>query len=262
MSNVHTDELFKHLKIWYDEPFGDTSAFPTYLVSEYAKEKMTVVLTGDGGDEIFGGYKRFQKVKLLLNLPHIPNRNLKYFFSLLRNKTTENSFLSRIYCGLEVLGSDEIGTYAIAMSEVPQSRTQEYAKNWGIPRDYDPYWYYRKFYRQDLPILTRLQYLDFHTYLPSDILTKVDRVSMAVSLEARVPLLSRKIIEFIFSVPESTRFYRGKLKGLLKEAYKDILPPEILNRKKMGFGIPFRYFNESFEKIQERILKEIFGIHE
>lgn len=260
LSNIKTDELYRKLKDWYDEPFADTSAFPTFLVSEYAREKMTVVLTGDGGDEVFGGYTRFNVFKHVSKIPRFPNHGIKKFVSSLRANVLTETYLYKLLCLIDVMASDQVTSYGVIMEEMPYARKLHYARKWGIPKDYDDYWYYRKYYRSDLPVRTRIQYLDFHTYLPSDILVKVDRTSMAVSLEARVPFLSRKIIEFMFSLPEELRFYNGKLKGLLKETYKNILPQEILNRKKMGFGIPFKYFNQNYANIQETILKEIFQI--
>ena len=102
-----------------------------------------------------------------------------------------------------------------------------------------------------------MQYLDFNTYLPGDILTKVDRASMAVSLETRVPLLSRKLIEFSFSLSEEDRCPNGELKGLLKKAYEDEIGKNILYRQKMGFSIPRTYFSgKKFP--QEYILKDIW----
>ena len=89
-----------------------------------------------------------------------------------------------------------------------------YARELGIPRDYDDWWHYREFWRDDLPLRTRLQYVDFHTFMPGLVLTKVDRTSMAVSLEARVPLLARRIIEFSFGLDEDLRFYRRRAERL------------------------------------------------
>lgn len=105
----------------------------------------------------------------------------------------------------------------------------------------------RKYYKKELPLLTRIRYLDFKTYLPSDILTKVDRVSMANSLEARVPYLSRKLIEFAFSLSEEECYTADELKKLLKEAYRKEIPEELLYRKKMGFGVPQDYLKDRRE---------------
>ena len=117
---------------------------------------------------------------------------------------------------------------------------ETYRKLWNIPQDYDDYWYLQKYYRQDLTVRTRLQFLDFHTFLPDDILTKLDRASMAVSLEARVPFLATRLIEFAFSLPEEIRFLDNAPKGFLKYCLRDILPTEILERPKRGFGLPRR----------------------
>jgi asparagine synthase (glutamine-hydrolysing) len=137
-----------------------------------------------------------------------------------------------------------------------------YREMWNIPQDYDDYWAFRKYYNSDLPLITRLQVLDFHTYLPDDILTKVDRVSTAVALEARVPLLSKKIIEFLFSLPHNVRCSSDNLKGLMKTAYRDRLPDSIINRSKKGFSIPMNTWQTSVlgtaMNFHERVLQELF----
>jgi asparagine synthase (glutamine-hydrolysing) len=107
---------------------------------------------------------------------------------------------------------------------------------------------------------TRLQYVDFHTFLPGLVLTKVDRTSMAVSLEARVPLLDRRIVEFAFGISEDVRYHGGELKGLLRAAYRNILPDSILDRRKKGFGIPRYYLRDlqSGKVIQEHVLTSLY----
>ncbi len=124
------------------------------------------------------------------------------------------------------------------------------------------YWYFRKFYKKDLDLYTRLQYLDFHTYLHDDIFTKVDRVSMAVSLECRVPFMKKEIIEYSFSLNYKVRIYNNELKGVMKEAFRNILPSEIIDRDKKGFSIPMNKWKKLVEnnlKKQEKILID-FGI--
>jgi asparagine synthase (glutamine-hydrolysing) len=171
-----------------------------------------------------------------------------------------NLFLFKIIDQLELWTCPDLEYHVKSLGGMLEREKKTYARLWDIPKDYDPYWYFRKYYRERLPLLTRLQYLDFHTYLPSDILTKIDRTSMAVSLEARVPLLSKEIIEYSFSLPESVRYYKGQLKGLLKETYKDVLPPEILTRPKKGFSIPKYYLRKDNGFKQEQILKEVFHL--
>ena len=151
--------------------------------------------------------------------------------------------------------------YARLLGGILHNEKIKYKQLWDIPEDYDDYWYFRKFWRQDLPLLTRLQYLDFHTYLHDDILTKVDRVSMAVALEARVPLLATDLVLFAFSLPENIRYHNGQLKGLIKYAYKNILPEKIIQRGKKGFSIPYwggRIAGKQATR-QEKVL-EIFGL--
>jgi asparagine synthase (glutamine-hydrolysing) len=128
--------------------------------------------------------------------------------------------------------------YVVLMNAVPFHIRQPYKTRLGLPSDYDDFWLLRRHFKPELGIRRALQYLDFHTYLPDDILTKVDRASMAVSLECRVPFLSRDVVEFAFSLPEDFLYLGGQLKGGLKYAYRHLLPGKILNRTKKGFGIP------------------------
>lgn len=258
-----TIELFHKIKDWYDEPFGDTSCFPTFLVSEFAKLNSTVVLTGDGGDEVFGGYnwyKNFEKISRY----SIPS--LKFLRKCLRPLITQNNILGKVASRIEFLFLlDHLELYTKLMSGMLKEEKTKYRKLFNIDKHYDDYWYFRKYYNKDMELFQRLQFLDFHTYLHDDILTKVDRVSMAVSLECRVPLLSREIIEYAFSLKDDVRIYNGKLKGAMKEAFKDLLQKEIIERDKKGFSIPIyswkRLLDNKMNR-QENILKYIFEIIE
>ena len=160
--------------------------------------------------------------------------------------------------------TDDVETYAKVRNRTLKNQKQKHREYLEIDKDYDDYWAYRKHYRDDLPVLTRLQYLDFHTYLPDQILTKVDRASMAVSLEARVPLLATELAQFVFSVPESIRYSGGQLKGLLKIAYKDHLPDYIIRKKKQGFSIPLHQWRTNLLGTEiareDWILKDWYGI--
>jgi asparagine synthase (glutamine-hydrolysing) len=127
------------------------------------------------------------------------------------------------------------------------------------PSDYDDYWYFRDHYDESLPLLTRLQVLDFHTYLPDDILTKVDRVSMANSLEARVPLLSTALVEAVFSLPASVL---GTEKQLLKTLSTPLLPASIIEREKKGFGVPAATWSEGvFDRSKSRQENLLFALY-
>lgn len=244
----HKDVLndsYQKLRNWYDEPFGDSSAFPTYFVSEFAKEKVTVVLTGDGGDEVFGGYPRYEVIQKGLFHDSLP-KGLKVQINNVLDKAayTRKMMYARIR-----------STYAREMGD----RDDIWRKRLGISKEYDKYWIIHKYYHADLPPITRGQYLDIKTYLPGDILTKVDRTAMAVSLETRVPFLDKRIVEFAFSLSEEDRCPGGDLKGILKSAYEKELGKKFLNRRKQGFSIPVRYFDRRSTQ-QEEILKKAWEI--
>jgi asparagine synthase (glutamine-hydrolysing) len=178
----------------------------------------------------------------------------------LRKPFGRRSAITRLVRVLEFSFGKGPDLWAGIMHGLPQAAKGEYRQRFAIPRDYDDWWHYREHWRDDLPLRTRLQLVDFHTFMPGIVLTKVDRTSMAVSLEARVPLLARRIIEFSFSLAEHVRYHDGQLKGLLKYAYKDILPAHILHRRKKGFGIP-RYYLQDLDggrSIQEHVLRSLF----
>ena len=253
-------ESLSNLKNWFDEPFADESAIPTYLVSKAAREKVTVVLTGDGGDEVFGGYRTYPRYARYDRLPAAP------FFTdsllrLLRKPFRPRGSTARILNLIEMAFSSGPGLWSRIMAGMPTADKRTYREEFQIPTDYDDWWYYRNHWREDLTLRTRLQLLDFHTFLPDMVLAKVDRTSMAVSLEARVPLLDRRIIEFSFSVPEEIRYYGGELKGMFRHAYRGILPDHILDRRKKGFGMPRYYLKDLGEGklIQEHILTNLYS---
>lgn len=243
-------KLYRQLKEWYDEPFADTSAFPTYLVSKLAREKVTVVLTGDGGDELFGGYGWYSlsyQNGLLRDSMHISRW---YEDILSRHPKWYRKEVNQLLC-------EFLQKYCVGHGyEIKQMKAQA-ARKWGIPKDYDDYWFLREYDNRELPLLTRMQYLDFHTYLP-EILTKVDRTSMQVSLEARVPLLSRRIIEFAFSLSQEERCPKGEMKHMLKKAYPEI-PKNILYKAKQGFCMPKQYVGKEALP-NRRLLREIWRI--
>lgn len=255
-----TKDMFHKIKDWYDEPFGDTSCFPTYLVSEFSKENSTVVLTGDGGDEVFGGYNWYKRFESLQTFSFPALRFLKVFTKPLKK---QKNILGKIARKIESqFFLDDFEIYTRLMGGMLKDEKEKYRKLWNIDKNYDDYWYFRKFYKKDLDLYTRLQYLDFHTYLHDDIFTKVDRVSMAVSLECRVPFMKKEIIEYSFSLQKEVRIYQDELKGVMKEAFREILPVEIIDRDKKGFSIPLHSWKNivgSDLTRQEKILND-FGV--
>lgn len=222
----------------YHEPFADTSAFPTRLVSATARDSVTVALSGDGGDELFGGYKWYRRYEKMMRYGATRFPGPEVLLSRLESSLPVGTLRQKVTRAATWLCADPLSLYLEVMGSASPMRRRMHAKLLGVDPDYDHAWYFRKSWRLDLPLLTRLQYLDFHTYLPDDILTKVDRASMAQSLEVRVPFLSRKVIEFAFSLPENIRYHNGQLKGILKYAYRKTLPDTILHRAKKGFSAP------------------------
>jgi len=247
------------LKAWFDEPFADESAMPTFLVSQMAREKVTVVLTGDGGDEVFGGYRTYPRFARYDRLPSWP-RFMDSVAYHLRRPFNQRSAFARLVTLIEMAFSSGPRLWAKIMAGMPEAAKRSYRSEFGISRDYDDWWHYRQFWREDVPLRTRLQLVDFYTFMPGMVLTKVDRTSMAVSLEARVPLLDRRIIEFSFSLAENIRYHGDEPKGLLRHAYRGILPDRILDRRKKGFGIPRYYFRDlgGGKVTQEHVLQSLF----
>jgi asparagine synthase (glutamine-hydrolysing) len=230
----------------YDEPFADSSALPTYFVSQVARERVTVALSGDGGDENFAGYTRYfmdqQEHRFRRLLPFGIRRavfgplaaaypKLDWAPRFLRAKTTFQS-----------LSSDHIEGYFETMSTF-----RRYEKPLILSDDakhqlagYDSTDLFRQYYAQadTADPLSRIQYVDVKTYLTDDILTKVDRASMANSLEVRCPLLDHKLMELVASMPSDLKLRGTVGKYVFKKALEKDLPYGIVNRSKMGFGVP------------------------
>jgi asparagine synthase (glutamine-hydrolysing) len=258
-SAVLTEEdavaLVPSMRRWFDEPFFDTSALPTFLVSRLASETVKVALTGDGGDEVFGGYRWYSA------FPRRESRSgLPMGLELTGRLKSRGGTVRRAARGIErYLLLSGLAYYTRLLGGMIANEKLAYRSRWQIPDDYDDYWYFRQYYDATLPVRIRLQVLDFHTYLPDDILTKVDRVSMANSLEVRVPLLDTRLIEAVFALPDAAR---GRDKWLLKEAVRPLLPATILAREKRGFSVPAAIWTRSVfdrsQSRQENLLAELY----
>jgi asparagine synthase (glutamine-hydrolysing) len=224
-------DVARRLAGWFDEPFGDSSAIPTFRVCAVARQTVTVALSGDGGDELFGGYRWYPRYNHL--------RRLQRFMPI---KSAKGVGIPPWFPGarkLQMLSvSDPVRLWALLRGGTKPEKLLAWKRKLGVDLAYDELWAYRAHFKPELSPRLNARIMDFHTYLPDDILTKVDRTSMAVSLECRPPFLSRAMIEFAFSLPEDFLYLKGDLKGGLKMALTGVLPEAILNRGKQGFGVP------------------------
>lgn len=232
------DELAWH----FDEPFADSSAIPTYMVSKLARDHVTVVLSGDGGDELFAGYTRYAIERKRGAFERLPKPLREGLMRPLSQRLPHATW-GRNY--LHNVSLDPVSRYLDSVSVFTSLNrrslyTPDFSQKLG-PGGYAGGLFHELAgnVKSNEP-LDRLLYLDSKTYLPGDILTKVDRMSMAVSLEARAPLLDHKLIEFVTRVPASLKLAGLETKHLLKSAVKDLVPAEILNRAKQGFGVPIQ----------------------
>jgi asparagine synthase (glutamine-hydrolysing) len=243
------DELVWH----FDEPFADSSAIPTYMVSKLAREHVTVALSGDGGDELFGGYTRYalhQRRGGFARLPRAFRRGVMQPLSRsLPHGARGRNFLHNV--ALDPLDRyvDSVSTFT-ALTK-PDLYTPDFRRSlsaWG-----DAGARFRAHVKEGGTgdAIHQLLYLDSKTYLPGDILTKVDRMSMAVSLEARVPLLDHKLIEFVTRIPSALKLKGATTKHIFKRAVRGLVPDEILDRPKQGFGVPIQHWIN--DQLRDRI---------
>jgi len=267
----------------YDEPFADSSAIPTYYVSRSARARVTVALSGDGGDESFAGYKRYlwdrdanlqrsrfpQGVRdhVLAPLgrlyPHL-DRGPKIF----RAKST-----------LESLGLDPLDGYLSRVTTPVWHREKLFSDEFvDLLKGYDPLDTLRDYYRKSdgKDHLSKVQYLDIKTYLTDDICTKVDRASMAVSLEVRAPLLDHRLMEFVASMPSDLKLKANTGKYIFKKLVRRIVPSFDFDRTKQGFGVPvgewFRdelkgwaqreLFDNPDPLLNDRYLRQMWSTHQ
>jgi len=257
-------EILPKLVWYYNEPFADSSAIPTYYVARVTKDFVKVVLTGDGGDENFAGYPRYLRNKWAASFTRIPEKLRKDLlprflrgFSLFRFR---EKTLNRLSDFIESLSTDQARNYAEQIKvfnarEKDDIYTEDFKKK---TEKMDPLDFLLKQFEESgtEDFLEQLLYVDINSYLPEDLLVKTDIATMANSLEARVPFLDHKFMELVSEIPFHLKLRGSESKFILKEAFKDFLPTAILERKKMGFGVPLaKWFrNELKEYIYEILL--------
>ena len=222
----------------YDEPFGNSSTIPTYQVAALGSEHVKVVLSGDGGDELFAGYQRYQIWMGQQWARWVPRSVARPLLSPIVSLLPHHWALPRKAAKLSMDPAERYWPLVSMFS--PAQKRAVLGPEWVREFEgYDDYWFFRRYTRPHLDPTTMAQYLDLKTYLPEDILTKVDRASMAHSLEVRPPLLDHTLVEKVFQVPHTIRWPGGKLKHLMRQISRPWLPPEVLSGSKRGFGVPW-----------------------
>lgn len=256
-NTIHTDFAVKldavrliDTLVWHHgQPFSDSSAIPTYVVSELARRHVTVVLNGDGGDEVFGGYERFKAIALTMRIPRVAGRvaaplvrSLPAGDSPFTLRRRAQRFLSR--ASLPPLDRYQAWISVTQQELLPLMLAPE------LRADASPERVTASMHRQyaeaaSLPRLDRVLYANLRTYLPSDLSVKVDRMSMAHGLEARSPFLDTALIEYVARIPARYKVGLRRVKPLLRNALWPMLPEDTWNRRKQGFGVPMnRWFDE------------------
>jgi asparagine synthase (glutamine-hydrolysing) len=250
LSAVDAQAIIPQLPMIYDEPFADSSQLPSYLVSRLARREVTVVLSGDGGDEVFGGYVRYQGITRLAGAarrwPGAARRGAARAIGLLSADTWDTLMAplprrlkpahvgDKIRKGAALLGDDDpLDMYRRVVSYTPDP--ERLLSGVSEPADVVARLGHET---HGLDTVSKLRLLDTLTYLPDDILTKVDRASMAVGLEARVPLLDHRVVEFAWRLPTDRLIADREGKRPLRAILAGYVPKALTDRPKMGFGIP------------------------
>ena len=258
----------------YDEPFGDSSQIPTYLISKFAKQTVTVALSGDGGDELFCGYNRYKitdkywkKLKIIPpflrrilanSILKIPPQQIDKMYSLFSRNSQYANFSDKVLKGSNVIASQDIADLYVGLISAckdPNSLVID-----GI--ESNKFLHSKLSTLRNLDDLSLMMLMDLLTYLPDDILTKVDRAAMGVSLETRVPMLNHQIVEFAMQLPQEYKLRDNQTKWLLREVLYRRVPKELIDRPKAGFAIPIGFWlRTSLKDWADDLLSES-SIHE
>lgn len=228
----------------YEEPYGDSSMLPTYYLSKFTKEYVTVALNGDAGDENFAGYSRYNMLRRAMLFRNIPKsirslgRGGLYYLSRYVLKT---EFLSKCHKFAQSVENDPIDRYMHYIYYFnAEDKNNMYKPDSPIANLQDSAYHLRKVFGEatGTDLLDKILYTDVNSYLPDDLLVKVDIATMSQSLEARSPLLDHKFFELTSQIPSSLKLQGSETKYIFKKSLEGILPNDILYRKKMGFGVP------------------------
>ncbi|MGD0810866.1 MAG: asparagine synthase (glutamine-hydrolyzing) [Acidimicrobiales bacterium] len=248
--------LIERLVWHHDQPFGDSSALPTYLLSELTRRHVTVALCGDGGDELFAGYERFAAgvaLSRFQRLPSLLQRCASDFFAALPGRAFSGRArsLQRFVDGRDLPVPEAYLSWVSYVPAAWRSAMCPDGSPWGLA-DYLRIWDTTA----SAEVLDRLLFLNMRTYLLDDLLPKVDRMSMAHGLEVRSPFLDIALLEHAVQLAPSTKLRGLSLKRVLKHAMSDLLPPEVLRRRKRGFALPLDswFRNELRGYLEARLL--------
>ena len=257
-------DLIVDLPFYYDEPFADSSAIPTTLVSIMARKHVTVALSADAGDEVFAGYNRYDYLmrygKKMEQLPGFVRKSMAGMMDLipsdkipvLKNKYNFHNRYEKLKGILRNPSSEQI------MLSLSQQFTDEQLKNVLKNANFEalPTHYRSKELKAEFSTpLTYMMAIDYQTYLLDDILQKVDRATMTASLEGREPFLDHRVIEWAATLPDDFKYHNGEKKYILKEIVHDYIPKELMDRPKMGFAIPIAHWlqNDLRELVEEHL---------
>lgn len=273
VSPQKAQEVIPRLPLIYDEPLSDSSQIPTHLIAEVARRDVTVSLSGDGGDELFGGYPRyFQAQRMWRRMGWIPRGLRLRIAQAIRSQSPNrwDRFLG--WSGPLILGrrrSPRIGDKLFKMADMldfgsAQDFYRDLVSHWRpshgiLSCDEEPS---SSPHREPWPGLAalfhRMMFWDMVTYLPNDILVKVDRAAMAVSLETRMPFLDHRVVEFAWSLPLRMKVRAGQGKWILRQLLHSYVPRQLVDRPKMGFGVPIGdWLRGSLRSWAERLLDPI-----
>jgi asparagine synthase (glutamine-hydrolysing) len=246
-------EVIPRLPTLYDEPFSDSSQIPTFLVSQMTRQHVTVSLSGDAGDELFGGYRRYLQARSYWNkLGRVPGFGRRVLAGGVRlfSPSAWNALASPLRGVLPRLGDRPVGDRLHKLAEIlsydqPEALYRALLSHWKCPAEVvvgasepptglttpDAWPRIDDFEH-------RMMYLDAMNYLPDDILVKLDRAAMGVSLETRVPMLDHRVVEFAWALPLSMKIRNGQSKWILRQVLYKYIPKALIERPKMGFGVP------------------------
>jgi asparagine synthase (glutamine-hydrolysing) len=241
--DVDLVETLQTLVYHFDEPFGDDASFPVYLLSRFAREHVKVVLTGDGGDELFGGYRRYAADQAAWYYRRLPRPVRQTLIPTVVDRLPRFRRLKRTVNTLPI--DDPARRYAAWLILFTPAMQRELLRPDVLAAvgDYDPAWPYDRYYpglngRTAHDHLNRLMYTDVKTWLPDAYMEKIDKPTMACGLEARVPFLDPRLVELAFQIPGRYKIRGLSTKRLLKRAVRGLIPAEVLKRPKTGFAVP------------------------